>query len=94
MCAPHTHTNTVSIPEAHAEAQEATRAGDVGDPAHLFCLSKPLAVRLLSSSLKYANIEDSANLDKYVDDCKVALGVVVDLRLDRECQRFVVQPLP
>jgi len=65
--------------EAHAEAQESTRAGDVGNPAHLFRLSKPLAVRLL---------------DKYVDDCKVALGVVVDLGFNGKGQGFVVQPLP
>ena len=53
----HTHTHsaecrqrkTMRIPEAHTEPQEATRAGNVGNPTHLFRLSKPLAVRLLSS---------------------------------------------
>ena len=34
------------------------------------------------------------DLDKYVDDCEVALGVVVDLWFDGEGQGFVVQPLP
>ena len=33
-------------------------------------------------------------LDKYVDDCKVALGVVVDLGFNCKGQCFVVQPLP
>ena len=36
----------------------------------------------------------STNLDEYVDDCKIALGVVVDLRFDCKGQCFVVQPLP
>ena len=36
----------------------------------------------------------STNLDEYVDYCKVALGVVVDLRFNCKGQCFVVQPLP
>ena len=40
------------------------------------------------------NLEDSVHLDKYVDDCEVALGVVVDLRFDGKGQSFVVEPLP
>ena len=46
MCT-HTHTHKVSTPEAHAEPQEAARAGNVGNPAHLLRLSEPLAVWLL-----------------------------------------------
>ena len=44
------------IPEAHAEAQEATRAGNVGDSAHLLCLSEPLAVWLLCISESYLKL--------------------------------------
>ena len=43
----HTETQKVRKPEAHAEPQEAARAGNVGNPAHFLCLSEPLAVRLL-----------------------------------------------
>ena len=55
--------------EAHAEAQKSTRAGDVGNSAHLFRLPESLGVGLL---------------DEDVDDGEVALGVVVDLTLDAE----------
>ena len=62
-------------PEAHAEAEEAAGAGDVGDPAHLLRLAEPLAVGLL---------------DEDVDDGQVALRVVVDFTLNCQSQGLVL----
>ena len=64
--------------EAHAEAQKSTRAGDVGNSAHLFRLPESLGVRLLN---------------EYVDNGQVLTCIVVNLELDLPGQGLVAQRL-
>ena len=64
--------------EAHAKAQQASRAGDVRDAAHLLGLPEALRVRLLN--------ED-------VNDGQVLAGVVVHLVLQLARESAVVQTL-
>ena len=64
--------------ESHAEPQQTTAAGNVGDPAHLLRLPEPLGVRLL---------------DEYVDNGQVLTCIVVNLELDLPGQGLVAQRL-
>lgn len=64
--------------EAHTEAQEAPRAGDEGDAAHLLSLPEALGIGLFN---------------KYIDDGQVASGIVVDLGLHGLGQGLVGHPL-